>query len=200
MASNKFVAKALRPNAIFPKRATRGSAGYDLFLPNACVITKGVNRLELGMSLRPPIGFFARMIERSSAATIGLQIGGGIIDDDFDINTEIILIVYNHLDFEIKAERGKSIAQLIFYKKYSFETLEIGYKETEHALERSEHTGVGSTGNAITVPELESIPYTQPKQQENKKVRKAKKRSYAGTPEKSGKKPRRAKMAKFANK
>ena len=162
MSASKLVFKALNPRCIWPRRATDGAAGYDLFLMENRTYAPGVNRHTLGLSVRPPKGFYGKIVERSSAGTIGLGILGGVIDDDFDINTEIVLIVHNRLKFEIKAERGKSIAQLIINRKYTPTILCIGYKGNT-SIEGSEHVGVGSTGNAIKVPELENVEFTQPR-------------------------------------
>ena len=166
MSSHKFIVKALCEDAIWPQRATEGSAGYDVFNHKPQVYEPGINKHSIGLSMRPPKNHVIKLVERSSAAAIGLTIAGGVIDEDFDLDQDIILIVYNRFDLSISAERGKSICQAIISHKPTPETLFIGFKDTRKnnlVVEKTEHRGIGSTGNAIEVPELQHLEFTTPR-------------------------------------
>ena len=70
-----------------PTRATRGSAGYDLYVPRSSDIIK----LEPGRSVLIPLGFRAKIREgcfalikvRSGLAGQGLWVNAGVIDEDY---------------------------------------------------------------------------------------------------------------------
>ena len=163
MASQKLIFKKLTEDAIFPKKATPDAAGFDIFNHRPCDYPPGFSSHGTGISIRPPRGYVFKIEERSSAAAIGLTIGGGLVDEDFDLNSEIILIVYNKFTLTIHGEIGKSICQGVIYKKYEPAILEIGFKDTRQVNVEmdSDHTGIGSTGNAIQVPEQQGHQFTR---------------------------------------
>lgn len=77
--------KRLSANATLPKRATPGSAGYDLSSAQALVIPpygKGLALTDLSIAI--PIGNYGRIAPRSSVGWKShIDIGCGVIDEDF---------------------------------------------------------------------------------------------------------------------
>jgi len=105
----------LTEHAIIPTHATEGSAGLDLFSAYDTVIPafgKALIATDIAISIGSPF-YYARIAPRSSMAyNQHTSIGGGVIDSDYRGN--IIIIMFNHGQNEIKINHGDKIAQLIF--------------------------------------------------------------------------------------
>ena len=100
----------------FPKKATPGSAAFDMFCPEDITLS-GQRLTKIDMKIRAafPDTFCAILLLRSGVATDeGLRIpaGSGLIDSDF--TKSIVLPIYNSGVGEYKIHMGQRIAQLLF--------------------------------------------------------------------------------------
>ena len=75
-------------------------------------------------------GMYARIATRSSFATLGLAVGGGVVDSDF--RGEVKVVLHNHGAVKRRYERGEKLAQMIL--------------ETRADLSVSRATSLSATG------------------------------------------------------
>ncbi len=136
--------KKVSKHAITPSKATKCSAGYDLYsIDNTSIPSGGRAVIDTGVIVEISYGYYARVAPRSGLAfRFGIDVLAGVIDCDYRGVVKVILVNHGKLEFKIK--RGDRIAQLILTKIYS------GYgvvKVVEHTTktERGEG-GFGSTG------------------------------------------------------
>lgn len=155
----------LHPDAQPPRRATEGSAGYDLcaYLSGRTVKCSDAQRtwdepaadggfvlapqtaalIPLGFKARLPIGIEAQIRPRSGTSfKRGLQIPNapGTIDSDFP--DEWMVIVRNPTVHPIRIEHGERIAQMVL-SRYEVLAIEAGSVE----VSTSRTGGFGSTGS-----------------------------------------------------
>ena len=161
----QLTVELLHADARPPRRATEGSAGYDLcaYLTGRTVkcsdaqrawdapAEEGTFTLSSGVSALIPLGFKARLphgieaqIRPRSGTTFkkGLQIPNapGTIDSDFP--DEWMVIVRNPTPSPIRIEHGERIAQMVLSR---YEVLEIA--DGTVAVTTSRVGGFGSTGS-----------------------------------------------------
>jgi dUTP pyrophosphatase len=164
-----IVIELLHDDAKQPRRATEGSAGYDLFAYlNERVIdcsdgthqwkataefmdgayrftlASGVMALiPLGFKARVPVGFEAQVRPRSGAAFkkgLGIPNAPGTIDSDFP--DEWRVIVRNTTEAPLTIEHGERIAQMVLQR---YEVLPFVAGRVSLSTERT--GGFGSTGH-----------------------------------------------------
>ena len=128
------------------KKATRGSAGFDLV---AAVFDKQSLKpqetllIPCGISLELPKSFEAQVRPRSGIALknqVTVLNSPGTIDSDYRGEIGVILINHGKKNFEV--ERGMRIAQIVFQKLPEIEIIE---SETLSKTDRDKG-GFGSTG------------------------------------------------------
>ncbi|XP_010285269.1 PREDICTED: deoxyuridine 5'-triphosphate nucleotidohydrolase, mitochondrial [Phaethon lepturus] len=132
----------LSENASAPSRGSARAAGYDLYSAYDCVIPpmeKAVVKTDIQIAL--PSGCYGRVAPRSGlAAKHFIDVGAGVIDEDYRGNVGVVLFNFGKETFEVK--KGDRIAQLICER--------ICYPELEEveALDDTERGegGFGSTG------------------------------------------------------
>ncbi|NXJ73445.1 DUT protein, partial [Trogon melanurus] len=132
----------LSENASAPSRGSARAAGYDLYSAYDCVIPpmeKAVVKTDIQIAL--PSGCYGRVAPRSGlAAKHFIDVGAGVIDEDYRGNVGVVLFNFSKENFEVK--KGDRIAQLICER--------ICYPELEEvqALDDTERGegGFGSTG------------------------------------------------------
>jgi dUTP pyrophosphatase len=137
----------LHPDAVVPKRATSGSAGYDLYAPKDVFLkAKARETIFIGIRLWLPEGTYGRIAPRSGLAIrYGISSMGGVVDIDF--RQEIAVILINHGDENHYINKGDRIAQLILEKIKTPAVLEVSASEMAMAaIEEEEHKGFGSSG------------------------------------------------------
>lgn len=138
---------------ILPRRATSGSAGFDVFAPNGVILpANSVTPVDLGVSVAIPDGHAALLLNRS-----GLHLkhrvwaATGLIDSDYRGVLTAAMRNDGNADYEIKT--GDSIAQLLFVKLADV-TFELG---------ELDKTARGENGFGSTDVREENLP-TEDKQ------------------------------------
>lgn len=137
----KISIKLVGQNAQIPKRAKAGDAAYDLY---ACryqlVYTGKWQRVDTGISIAIPEGYYGRVAERSGLANMGIRVGGGVLDSSYRGTVQVIL--FNHGDENLIVQQGDRIAQLIIEKCHDVEWEQVDELPT---TERAD-SGFGSSG------------------------------------------------------
>lgn len=123
---------------LLPKRATSGSAGYDIVTPyNVSVPPNGVATIYTGIRAYMLPDEVLKIYPRSSMAIkrrVTLVNGVAVIDSDF--KDEIILALYNSSTIPVTIRKGEKIAQGIFQK----------YLTCGDEPSVARNGGIGSTG------------------------------------------------------
>lgn len=147
-ASNpiRLLVKRLRPEAVLPKRATAGSAGFDLsacILEPLCLLPGERALLPTGIAAAIPQGAVGMIYARSSLGVkhgIALSNGVGVIDSDYRGEIHVGLCNFSQEAYTIQP--GERIAQLVLQP-----VLLPELEETELLDETARGTGgFGSTG------------------------------------------------------
>ena len=102
---------SMNNNAIIPTRASKRSAGLDLYSSvDVCVETGSIKKVNTGICVSLPENSYGSIRDKSSLAAKGLLTLGGVIDNDY---TGEIIIIMTSLIEPIKIKQGQKIAQLI---------------------------------------------------------------------------------------
>lgn len=145
--------KKLSNKAIMPKKATIGSAAYDLYVPKDVNVPVGRSIIPLDFALEMPINIEAKIEPRSGFSSKGMEgnICGhngrfncdvlvGKIDSDYRGNVGIILNNNDVTSFTIST--GTKVAQMTFYELPVIDILEVDeLSDTDRGK-----GGFGSTG------------------------------------------------------
>lgn len=117
---------------IVPKRATKGSAGYDFYLPyDISIKAKESVTVDTGIRCKIEDGYVLSLYPRSSLGfKYGLQLRNtvGVIDSDYynaDNYGHIKAKLINTGNEDVALEKGKAFMQGIFTKYYLAEEEEI---------------------------------------------------------------------------
>ena len=131
-----------RDGAIPPKRATDGSAGFDLYAAVPTSVAAGGRGIVLtGVKLAIPDGHYGRIAPRSSlAANLCIDVGAGVVDGDY--RGEVGVLLVNHGASGHSVNAGDRVAQLIL------ERISAPEIELVRELEETDRGagGWGSTG------------------------------------------------------
>ncbi|KAJ7311015.1 hypothetical protein JRQ81_006611 [Phrynocephalus forsythii] len=132
----------LSENASAPSRGSSRAAGYDLYSAYDCEIPasgKAIVKTDIQIALPP--GCYGRVAPRSGlAANHFIDVGAGVIDEDYRGNVGVVLFNFGKEPFKVK--KGDRIAQLICERIYYPELEEVQVlDETERGS-----GGFGSTG------------------------------------------------------
>ena len=101
----------LNDDAIIPTRASKRSAGLDLYSSvNARIDTNSIKKINTGIRVSLPENSYGSIRDKSSLAAKGLLTLGGVIDNDY---TGEIIVIIMFLIEPIKIKKGQKIAQLI---------------------------------------------------------------------------------------
>ena len=134
--------KRLSTHGILPRRATPGSAGFDLFCSDAVTLGPGdLVCVPTGIAVQVPPGTYGRIAPRSGVTVKHhVHVGAGVIDRDY--TGEIKVVLYNLGKNSVTFQAFDRIAQLILEK---IDLPEI--REVQELGETSRgHGGFGSTG------------------------------------------------------
>ena len=98
-------------DAIIPTRASKRSAGLDLYSSIDINIEVGsINKINTGICISLPENSYGSKRDKSSLAAKGSLTLGGVIDNDY---TREIIVLMTSLIEPIKIKKGQKIAQLI---------------------------------------------------------------------------------------
>ena len=134
----------LTEHARSPTRASPKAAELDLYSAYSTTVPARAKELiYTDLQIQLPDGCCGRIAPRSGQALKHhLDIGGGVIDQDYRVN--IGVIIYNHSDTPFIITRGDRIAQIICEKIYYPAVEEV---KTLDTTERGAE-GFGSTGTS----------------------------------------------------
>ena len=101
----------MNDDAIIPTRASKRSAGLDLYSSIDINIEVGsIKKINTGIRVSLPENSYGSIRDKSSLAAKGLLTLGGVIDNDY---TGEIIVTITSLIEPIKIKKGQKIAQLI---------------------------------------------------------------------------------------
>jgi dUTP pyrophosphatase len=90
-----------------------------------------------------PTGYYARVAPRSGLAVKNfIDVGAGVIDEDYRGDVKVLLFNFGETDFEVKI--GDRIAQLLIEKILHAQIAEVNEKQLTSTVRGS--GGFGSTG------------------------------------------------------
>lgn len=96
--------KKLVAEALLPKKGSKFAAGYDLSAcEDAVVPAEGKAIIKTGLAIKTPPYTYGRVAPRSGlAAKHHIQVGAGVIDEDY--RGEVCVVLFNHSksDFTVK--------------------------------------------------------------------------------------------------
>ncbi len=135
--------------AVAPKKATAGSACYDLYScvgPDGLTINPGARMaIPTGIVLEIPEQHVVKVFARSGLSyKKGITLANcvGIIDHDY--REELYILLHNTSNESYKIEHGERVAQMLLEKVLNYELLETHEKP---ATIETRSGGMGSTGN-----------------------------------------------------
>ena len=120
----------MNDNAIIPTRASKESAGLDLYSSIDVDIEVGsIKKVNTGICISLPENSYGSIRDKYSLASKGLLTLGGVIDSDY---TGEIIVIMTYLIEPVKIKKGQKIAQLIVSNITYPEIKKVNYlKETE---------------------------------------------------------------------
>lgn len=128
------------------RKATDGSAGYDIAANDTVVIPRGCkSKVTTGVALEVPENMYAELVPRSSSGNKGYRLANtmGIIDSDF--RGYIDMYIENTGSAELIIYPGDYLCQLIFKKKEK-----VTFKEVKELNETARGDGgFGSTDELV---------------------------------------------------
>ncbi|KAH8391772.1 hypothetical protein KR215_002770 [Drosophila sulfurigaster] len=153
----------LTEHALEPVRGSERAAGLDLRSAYDLVVpSRGKAIVKTDLQVQVPEGSYGRVAPRSGLAVKNfIDVGAGVVDEDYRGNLGVVLFNHSDADFEVK--RGDRIAQFICER--------IFYPELEQ-VDKLEDTvrgegGFGSTGVKELPKEEAKKQEEEPKKQEN---------------------------------
>lgn len=143
MSSQTLKIEKLSVSATIPSRGSEFAAGYDLYSAEDKVVpARGKCLIKTDIAIAIPEGHYGRIAPRSGLAhKFFIDVGAGVIDEDYRGNVGVIL--FNHSDIKFEVSVGDRIAQLILEK---ISILDIEHVEQLPKTIRGDG-GFGSTGN-----------------------------------------------------
>jgi dUTP pyrophosphatase len=134
-----------------PERGTQRSAGYDLKACENCVIpARSHKAVKTGIKVTLPPNTYGRVASRSGLSfKNGIEVGAGVIDEDY--RNELMVILHNHSDSDFDIEVGSRVAQLIVERVVYPNTLIEDFEGNVHHVNTCIRSirglgGFGSTG------------------------------------------------------
>ena len=142
----------LHADAIIPKRANPGDAGFDLSsigaddIGRVVVPARGRALVDTGLAIEIDASCYGRIAPRSGLAVKhGICVGAGVVDSSYRGPVKVLL--FNHSDTDFIVNPGDRIAQIIFEQIESlYDLTEVSHQEMCTSDRGS--GGFGSTGVA----------------------------------------------------
>ena len=101
----------INDNAIIPTKASKRSAGLDLYSSiDVCIEVGSIKKINTGICISLPENSYGSIRDKSSLAAKEFLTLGRVIDNDY---TGEIIIIMTSLIERIKIKQGQKIAQLI---------------------------------------------------------------------------------------
>lgn len=149
---------------IMPKKATDGSAAYDLYVPEDVTFTRGMRKvIDLKFSMEIPRGYAATIQPRSGFSAKGMEVEvfniypfddevteekridadviRGLIDSDYRGSVGVIIKI-NEMYDEIRFKKGTRIAQMQIVEVPQVELIEVDeLSDTDRGEGGFGHTG-----------------------------------------------------------
>ena len=101
----------MNDDAIIPTRASKRSAGLDLYSNiDINIEFDSIKKINTGIRISRPENSYESIRHKTSLAAKGLLTLDGVIDNDY---TGEIIVIMTSLTEPIKIKKGKKIAQLI---------------------------------------------------------------------------------------
>ena len=140
----KLKVKKITPDATMPTKAHPTDVGWDLTATSEKVVNEkdyGYIEYGTGLSVTPPLGYYAKIVPRSSISKTGLWLANSIGTIDPDYTGELV-VRFKWIPGTKKYKKGDRIAQLILEVK-----VEADLEEVEDLVETERGAGgFGSTG------------------------------------------------------
>ncbi|XP_053615702.1 deoxyuridine 5'-triphosphate nucleotidohydrolase [Plodia interpunctella] len=129
-------------HAFTPRKGSDKAAGLDMKSAyDAVVPARGKALIKTDLQIELPPNCYGRVAPRSGLALKNsIDVGAGVIDEDYRGNIGVVL--FNHSDEDFQVKKGDRIAQLICERIYYPEVEEV---KTLNETKRGEN-GFGSTG------------------------------------------------------
>jgi dUTP pyrophosphatase len=142
MSVPSLFVKKLSEKAVLPKRGSSHAAGYDLCAAHDGIVpSRSKALIKTDLAIMVPPGTYGRVAPRSGLAwKHSIDVGAGVIDEDYRGNVGVILFNLSDVDFEVK--EGDRIAQLVLEKIVTPEVEEV--EELDESARGA--GGFGSTG------------------------------------------------------
>ena len=120
----------INDDAIIPTRASKRSAGLDLYSSIDVNIEVGsIKKINTGICISLPENSYRPIRDKSSLAAKGLLTLGGVIDNDY---TGEIIVIMTFLIEPINIKQGQKIAQLVVFNTMYPEIKKVKFlKDTE---------------------------------------------------------------------
>ena len=137
-------------DTLLPERGTLKSAGFDLKSAETCVIpARSHKSVKTGIIVTLPPNSYGRIASRSGLSLKhGIEVGAGVVDEDY--RNEVMVILYNHSDKDFEINKNDRIAQLIVQNViYPNILLDVNGKieaVKKMCIEAVRKGGFGSTG------------------------------------------------------
>jgi len=104
--------KKLSSDAVIPSYAHSTDAGLDLYsTEDVIILPGGVKKVSTGLAFEIPPDCFGSLRDRSSMASKGVIVGGGVIDSGYRGEVKVVLI--NVSNTPLSCSKGSKIAQMI---------------------------------------------------------------------------------------
>jgi dUTP pyrophosphatase len=128
-----------------PTKTSENSAGYDLHSADYCTVKRhSATLVHTDLAFEFPENCYGRIAARSGQALNAfIDIGGGVIDNDY--RGRVGVIIHNHSREDFKIKRGDRIAQLICESYVPTELQEVQSRSSLSTTVRNT-CGFGSSG------------------------------------------------------
>ena len=104
--------KHLHPDARSFARKSTFAAGHDIYsLEEAVVPARGSALLSTGVAIQLPENTYGQIAPRSGLSVKGIDVGAGIIDEDY--RGEIKVLLRNQSDEDLLLQKHERIAQML---------------------------------------------------------------------------------------
>ena len=122
--TNQLLVQKLGQNGKIPTRGTEFAAGYDLYSAEKITLkAKTRQAVSTEIAILVPAGTYRRMAPRSGLALKhSINIGAGVVDEDYRGPIKVILINYSKDDFVVNKDLHRQLLPQVRFLKYFLDT------------------------------------------------------------------------------